>query len=88
MSEVSKEVRIESLTNVAEQNAALMTELCNDVKMSLEKKIKLWRPLVMNATQIRSEQRRTLSDLVRLGRKVNGQLDSLTFESREEAQSE
>ena len=77
---VQREERIEGLDDMARINARMMEEAYNDSKLSLESRMKMYSTGVRNAIGIRAEQRKTALDVARMGMKLNGQLNRLTFD--------
>ena len=83
MPRVQKEKRIEGFNDLITINADLTSEIYNDGKMSLSEKMRCISQGTRNVVSIHAEQRKTALDLSRMGMKVNGEVDSLTYNPKD-----
>jgi hypothetical protein len=77
--DVTKEYRIASYEDMADANAALMSETMNDRRMTTSEKMKLLNLGVRNQAIMTNDQIRRRAEIVRYGIKPNGNMKALNF---------
>ena len=80
MAKVQQEQRVDGFNDLISINAQLTADIYNDGKMSLSEKMKCISQGTRNVVSVHAEQRKTALDLTRMGQKLNGQIDALSYD--------
>lgn len=80
MSEVQQEKRIDNMSDIIDMAGDLMSSVYNDGQMTAAEKIKSFSQGSRVVLGVRAEMRKTAADLAKMGFKVNGAANALTFQ--------